>query len=301
MNDKRVVTNTRLHSKSLFFKSKLSSKLDLITGLNHYAQWGGDSPTYGKQLSSFKDYIKIVSGSSGGSDALTGDQINVLGNHLGYFLVQLNYQGNKVNWNFYWSHPFEDRSGIELLNYPDALYGFFIDFKKPKVIISKVLTEFTYTKHMSGKAPHYTDKFGIPHAASGRDNYFNHNMGVYGSGWTYYGNGIGSPFFTTNTKDSDGITKGIIRGDNRLMAFNIGIEGTINKISYKTIISHTTYFGWFGNEYDPKPQQFSGLFEINLPKSNLPIEITLGTAFDTGTYRSVNFGGFLKLTKKGNF
>jgi len=60
MNDKRVVTNTRLHSKSLFFKSKLSSKLDLITGLNHYAQWGGISSIQGKQPYAFKDYLKMA-------------------------------------------------------------------------------------------------------------------------------------------------------------------------------------------------------------------------------------------------
>ena len=71
---------------------------------------------------------------------------------------------------------------------------------------------------------------------------------------------------------------------------------------YKAIISSTTYYGWFGSEYVDKPTQISGLLEATIPKlTNLPLEITIGAAFDTGTYRPVNFGGFLKLTKRGIF
>jgi len=299
LNDKRSVENTLIHTKSLFFKSILSQNLALITGLNHYAQWAGTSSLFGKQPSGFKNYLRVITGSSGGSDALRGDQVNVLGNQLGSYLLQLNYKSDKINWNFYWSHLFEDRSGREMMNYPDGLYGLFIDFKKPKATISHLLTEFTYTKHQSGSDPHYTDELGY-HAGSGLDNYFNN--GVYQSGWTYFGNMIGSPYFTTNAKDSNGITPGIIVGDNRLMAFNIGIKGTIKNLQYKTLFSHTTYFGWFGDEYVNKPTQFSGLLEVSFSQLfKLPFRVTLGSAFDTGTYRSVNFGGSLKLSKRGIF
>lgn len=299
LNDKRMVSDARLHIKSLYLKSKLSPKLEMITGLNHYAQWAGTSLKHGKQPSGFKNYLRVISGSSGGSDATGGDQINVIGNQLGSYVLQFNYKGNKHNWNFYWSHPFEDRSGRELMNYPDGLYGFFMDFKKPKALISHVLAEVTYTKHASGDDPHYSDEFGF-HAASGMDNYFNN--GVYQSGWTYFGNTIGSPYFTTKPVNEDGITQGIIDGDNRFLAFNIGIKGMLKNTFYKAIISSTTYYGWFGSEYVDKPTQISGLLEATIPKlTNLPLEITIGAAFDTGTYRPVNFGGFLKLTKRGIF
>ena len=300
LNDKRIVDNAHVHHKSLFFKSKLSDKLDLVTGLNHYVLWGGISEVFGKQPSSFKDYLRILTGSSGGSDALIGDQINALGNSIGSYLLQLDYRGTTSNWSLYWSHPFEDRSGKELANYPDALYGFFIDFKKPKAFVTHLATEFTYTKHASGKSPHYKDEFGVYHTASGQDKYFNN--GIYQSGWTYYGNTIGSPYFTATILNSEGISKGIIIGDNRFASLNIGLKGFIHKMKYKAILSHTTYTGWFGNEYSPKPKQFSGLIEITLPTyKQLPFDISLGTAFDTGTYRPVNFGGFLKIIKNGKF
>ncbi|WP_372745417.1 capsule assembly Wzi family protein [Lutibacter sp.] len=292
--DNRIVTDARLHAKSLYLKYKLNPTLELITGINHYVQWGGTSSITGKQPSSFKDYLRIVTGSSGGHDALGNEEINVLGNHLGNYLLQLNYSGEKTNWNFYYSHIFEDGSGRELQNWRDGLYGVFIDFKQPKAFISHMLTEFTYTKHMSGSnAP--DDANG----GRGMDNYFN-NGPAYNSGWTYFGNTIGSPYFTPTPLDDDGISHGII--DNRFMAFNIGMKGTIQQLPYKLMLSHTTYFGWFNAEYQPKPTQFSGFLEFGLPKINqFPIDITIGTAFDTGTYRPSNLGGFLKLTKRGVF
>lgn len=300
MNDPRVVDGTRLHRKSLVFKTVLSSRLEMLTGLYHFAQWGGTSPVFGKQPTGFKNYLKIVTGSSGGSDATGGDQINVLGNHLGTYLLQFNYIGKQHNWNFYWSHPFEDRSGRELANFPDGLYGLFIDFKNPNALVTQLLTEFTYTKNMSGGDPHYTDKYGVVHSARGRDDYFNST--VYESGWTYFGNVIGAPYFTTKPVDENGHTRGVIQGDNRFMAFNVGIRGSIAAIQYKAILSHITYFGWFEEEYDPRPKQFSGLLELRFSEGKtLPFDLTVGTAFDTGSYRPTNFGGFLKLSKTGIF
>ena len=291
LNDNRVVKNARLHTKSLFFKSQLNETLSLIVGLNHYAQWGGTSPDFGKQPSGFTDYLRVITGRSGGSNATEGDQINVLGNQLGSYLLQVNHEGFKNNWSIYWSHPFEDRSGRELMNYPDALYGFYIDFKNEELPVNQFLAEVTYTKSMSYNPKHLISSF---------DNYFNN--GVYGSGWTYFGNTIGSPFFTPEPVDANGITKGVIVGDNRFVAFNIGAKGTLFKVHYKTMLSYVKYTGWFGEEYVNKPHQLSGLIEITIPKTRrIPVEITVGTAFDEHTAKRMNIGAFLKLTKRGIF
>jgi len=299
MNDTRFVDNTRLHKKSLFFKARLNEQWNLTAGLNHYVQWGGTSPNGTKQPSSFSDYLRAISGREGGSTALDTDKLNALGNHLGSYLLQADYNGTAQNISFYYSHPFEDGSGRELQNWRDGIYGLFVDFKKPTAVVSHLLTEFTYTKHMSGSSKHEgVDENGEPNMARGRDNYFNN--GVYQSGWTYFGNGIGSPYFTTRNIDENGVTKGF--KDNRFMAFNIGLKGTVSTIEYKAMLSHTTYFGWFDVEYAPKPTQFSGYIECKLPSiKKLPIDIILGSSFDTGTYTPVNFGGFISLRKVGLF
>ena len=291
MDDTRFVDNTNLHHKSLHIKSRLSPTFEIIAGLDHYAQWGGTSPQYGAQPSSIKDYIKVVFGAEGGDNATVNDQFNALGNHVGAYILQFNYKGQKANYNFYYSHPFEDTSGREMTNWQDGLYGVFIDFKKQKAPITHLLAEFTYTKNMSNN----------PVSISGPDNYFNN--GIYKSGWTYHGNTIGSPYFTPKPVDENGITSGVILGDNRFAAFNIGANGHVKWLPYKIMLSHTTYYGWFGQEYDSNPYQFSGILDIVIPqdKFNLPFDVAASFAFDAGSYRPQNFGAFLSITKTGSF
>jgi len=303
LNDNRYVDQANLHHASLFFKFKLNPTVDLIAGLDHYAQWAGTSPTTGKQPNTFKDFIRIVLGKSGGGSATIGDQTNALGNHLGSYLVQLNYRADKTHLSFYYSHPFEDASGLEMQNWMDGLYGLVVDLKKPTGPVSHFLAEFTYTKNMSGENPpdQGYDEDGNPIPGRGRDNYFNN--GIYNSGWTYFGKTIGSPYFTAMPVDENGITNGVILGDNRFMSFNLGMKGTFKPIQYKAMLSHVTYFGWFGNEYETKPKQFSGLVELLLPQNTkgIPFDISLAASFDTGTYAPVNFGGFLTLRRQGSF
>jgi len=222
---------------------------------------------------------------------------------LGAYLVQLNYTAEKTNLSFYYSHLFEDGSGMEFQNWMDGLYGFMIDLKKPTAPVTHILTEFTYTKNMSGANPpdQGYDENGDKIHGRGLDNYFNN--GVYSSGWTYFGRTIGSPYFTTQPVDENGITNGVITGDNRFMAFNIGLKGNLNHLKYKALLSHVTYFGWFNNEYEIKPKQFSGLLEMVLPQNTkgIPFDIAASFSFDTGTYAPVNFGGFITLTRNAWF
>jgi len=291
MNDTRFVDNTNLHHKSLYFKTILSPTFEIIAGLDHYAQWGGTSPQYGAQPSSLSDYIKVIFGAEGGDSATQNDQFNALGNHVGAYLLQFNYNKENIGLNFYYSHPFEDTSGREMTNWQDGLYGVFLDFKKDKSTVNSVLLEFTHTKNMSN----------MPTSISGPDNYFNN--GIYKSGWTYHGNTIGSPYFTPKPVDENGITSGVIVGDNRFAAINIGANGFLKALPYKIMLSHTTYYGWFNQEYEEYPVQISGILDILIPKEkfNLPFDVAASFAFDAGTYRPQNFGAFLSIKKTGSF
>lgn len=286
LNDKRVVDNAHLHNKSLYFKFKLNNKLDLITGLDHYVVWGGTSEEFGKQPTDFKTYLKYITGTGDGNK--TEDDINssnAWGNHVGNYLFQLNYKGEKSDWSIYLSHPFEDRSGREFANYPDALYGFFIDLKKPKSIVTHIITEFQYTKHQGKNS----SENGLI------DNYFNNS--VYQSGWTYFGRTIGSPFFTTKVPEN-GITYGI--AENRFTSFNVGFKGYLSEtIQYKTNITYTKYAGWFNKPLNKS--LFAPYLEILIREKSIPFEITVGTTADFGDFLPTNLGGFIKLTKTGIF
>jgi hypothetical protein len=281
--DKRVVADERLHHKNLYFKFLLSEKLSVVTGLDHYVQWGGNCDEYGKLPKGLKDYLRILTGSPGGANSTVAEQNNALGNHVGAHLFQVNYSGEKTNWNFYWSHPFEDGPGLKLANWPDAYYGFFVDLKKPNHIITHLLAEFYYTKHQgrSDSKPYFSE------------NYF--NGFIYSSGWTYFGNTIGSPFFRTKTL-KEGITAGVDQNYSRFIAYHLGFKGLLSEnMRYKTYFSYIYYPGWFDAPINK--DQISSLVEFYVQPKKIPFEITVGAAADFGSALTENFGGFLKVSK----
>ncbi|MDV7187778.1 capsule assembly Wzi family protein [Lutibacter sp. TH_r2] len=296
MNDHRFVDNTHIHQKSLHFKSKLNNKLDLVVGLDHYVQWGGTSYSSGKQPTSFKDYIRFVTGMGGGLDASGNTFKNTLGNHIGNYLLQLDYKGAKTNWNFYISHPFEDKSGREWANYPDGLFGVFMDFKKPKNVFSHLLVEYTNTKHMSGlNGPDDAD------AGRGRDNYFN-NGPTYHSGWTYFGQVIGTPFILPNEINEQGFVLGVNNNYQRLKSFHVGTKGIVKNIPYQLKLSYTTYYPWFDSASTYKPTVFSSFLETDFSSLfNHKIKFNIGTVIDAGNTIKTNYGGYIKISKKGLF
>jgi hypothetical protein len=263
----------------------LNSKLSVITGLDHYVQWGGTSVELGKMPNSFKDYLRIITGSSGGASSLAGEQINALGNTVGAYLLQFNYKGIKTNWSFYYSHPFEDRSGREMKNVIDALYGLYFKFNKKDAFLNQFILEFTNTKQMSGSF-----------AVSGRDNYFNNS--IYRSGWTYFGNVIGSPYFITKPIEND-VTKGVHLDFSRFNSYHFAFGGTLlNNITYKTHLSYTNYFGWFSNPV--KNKVFSGSLETTF-KTKLPFDIKTIIATDLSKTLPKTIGFYLSIIKKGTF
>lgn len=279
--DKRVVAHERLHHKNLYVKFLLNNKLSLTTGLDHYVQWGGNCDEHGKLPSGLKDYFRIITASSGGENADVREQDNALGNHVGAHLFQVDYLGEKTTWHFYWSHPFEDRPGLELANYPDALYGIFVDLNKPSGFITHLLAEFYYTKHQgrNDSQPYFSE------------NYFN-GM-IYCSGWTYFGNTIGAPFFRPKVP-VDGVTDGINQNYSRFTAYHLGVKGFLNeRIRYKTYLSYVYYPGWFGNPINE--EQFSSYVEFYLQPKKIPFEIIAGAAADFGSVLPKNFGGFLQV------
>lgn len=297
MNDERIVDGTHAHNKSLHFKFKTSETFSFSVGLDDWAQWGGTSPVYGEQPYDFKTYVKMVFGQPGGNNINGIDQINALGNHIGNYLVELNHTGENFNWNFYWSHPFEDRSGRELMNWPDALYGLALDFKEPNAFVSHLVAEVTYTRNVSGSAPHYKDENGNAVPASGRDQYFKN--GVYASGWSYFGKTLGTPYIITEVNE-EGIATGPDLSYNRFIAFNIGTKGFINqKVPYSMLLSYVHYYAWFDEEFETTPTQFSGFAEFDISSLlHWPIGVEVGTSFDLGNRLPDNFGGFLKVYKR---
>ncbi len=310
MTDKRFVDNTRLHHKSLYFRIIPHHQWEIIFGLGHWVEWAGISPVYGKQPSSFKDYMKIFTARSGGSGATISDSLNALGNHLGSRYYRINYKTEKYMLSAYFDNFFEDGKMTKIMrNWPDGTYGLYYGAKNKKQWISDIIYEFTYSKYQSGR---YHDRPATQEemekqdpddyfygrvTLGGNDNYFNN--GEYRSGWTYYGRTIGTPFITPCPPNADGITLGVY--NNRVIAHYIGVQGyAACKIPYRLRLSYSLNYGTYNTPLKNTPCQFSFGAEAGvLNRENAPFHICIGIYGDYGSLYNHNTGLTISFIRKG--
>jgi hypothetical protein len=285
LGDEQYVKETHLHHKSLYGKFRLNKQLILTAGLNHYVMWGGNSPEYGKLPTDFNSYLRYITGRAGSSAFPETDQQNVAGNQFGSYYMQLELNKNNYNLTFYYSHPFEDKSGMGYDNWRDNLLGVMIDFKK-RAIVEKVLYEFMYTINQSGPIHQY-------HVMRGRDNYYNH--GVYRSGYTYKGYVMASPLFSPMLF-KDGIVIGI--ENTRLAMHHIGLEGSLNEhLRWEGRFTYSHNLGTYDLPYENPKDQFSSIITFNYFQTKFPVNLSLSLAADTGELYDNRFGVLIKLSK----
>lgn len=273
MDDERFVDNARLHHKSFHFVYSTADRdFQFKAGIQHFAQWGGDSPTRGSQ-ESFEDYLRIFTGRGGGQSASIGDQQNALGNHIGGYELYLSKSFTTFKLDLIYNHLFEDGSGSRLVNTPDGRYGIFISSNKSNKLLNILMYEFFTTHHQShtSTGPHKTD------------DYFN-NTG-YRSGWTYYNRVLGAPFFTVNPDEL-----GII--NNKFTAHHLGLGGIIsvhdNQIPYKLLLSYAQNDGRRHIRYNPKQDVVYALYDIKLLKKE--VELNLQFAVEYDNYKAPVYG-----------
>ncbi len=297
MIDNRYVKGAMLHNKALSAKIALGRKVDLTVGFEHWAQWGGDSPKYGRQPTSFGDFWRIFMAGSGGEDATLSDQINVLGNHLGKEYVRIDWRAEKFTLTAQYDKPFEDGSGMKFRNAPDGIWSLQCSFNNRDAWLTDVIYEFISTTWQSGTVhdrpateeemakqdpnSHYYGKVVI----GGCDNYFSNSE--YNSGWTNYNRVIGCPLLIPNMPGEDGVTRGM--ASTRVRAHHVGLKGVaFEKVPYKFLATYSRNYGKYhqGDKsfFADRPQQVSLALEAEfgrmLPK--LPINLAAGIYGDFG-------------------
>lgn len=264
MGDDRFVKNARLHSKSLFLMYNPSTSFKLKGGISHYAQWGGNSPVLGQQPESFGEYLRVITGRSGGEEANMSDQINVSGSQLGVYIFELKKSTDNYSLKLIYNHFFEDGSGSRYANFPDGRYAVYFEKKEANSLLNALLYEFYYTKNQSqnSSSPHKNDFY-----------FWN---GIYRSGWTYQNRILGVPFF-----DFDSSLPQIV--GNKFIAHHIGISGSVDVLSkavpYKLKLSFVQKEGTLSKAYSPSRQEFYGNYEIRLLQSFIDLDLRLGTEF----------------------
>lgn len=310
MIDPRYISGAMIHNKSFAFKVALGRRVDFEAGMDHWAQWGGVSPTAGKRPSSFNDFLRVIVAKQGGGDATLSDQLNALGNHLGREYVRLTWRATAFDMVFQYDIPFEDGGQfIKLEPFPDGVYTLKFSFNGKRRFVNEVLYEFANTTWQSGPVHdraateeemtkdygkyvywqdpdhHYYGRI-VP---GGMDDYFNNSE--YKSGWTYYGRPMCLPLMIPYAPDESGITTGIV--SNRVRAHHIGIKGVAWRLPYAFKATYSSNWGrYFGDGKDvfaSRPKQLSLALEVELSEqvTNIPVAFVVGAYGDLGkVYRN---------------
>lgn len=274
-DDERYVKDTRVHHKSFHLIFDKIPNVEFTVGIQHFAQWGGTSPVFGKLPGNFDDYINVFTGREG-SDDVGGEEANALGNHLGSYVGGIKTSINNYNVEIIYNHLFEDGSGRSLANTPDGRYGIFVSDREQGRWIDAFMYEFYYTKNQSKNSP----------TTDGTDNYFNNNL--YRSGWTYESRILGVPFIYL---DEDRFR--VI--NNKMMAHHIGILGVaFSKLPYKLLSSYRKNYGAKGGG-QLRNNILSTYLDLNVYQNLFDVNVQLGADFISDA--SPNFGGGLQLSK----
>jgi hypothetical protein len=300
--DAKYATDILWHHKSLFLQLEdPEEKFPLVftAGFGHGVQWGGwtSSIDFGKLPVSFQDFARIVLGKSGGSQAIEGDQINVLGNHQGTMNVKLGYKTHDFLLSLYKQHFFDDNSGMEYANWRDGIWGAEISLNNCK-FIRKIVFEYIYTADQSGPF-HFLiyDNDRIPKPrGGGNDDYYNH--GYYFSGWSHFGRGIGNSLITSPEYNDD---RFLGFRNNRIKSYHAGINGQfIPVISYRALFTQMYGWGTMDNPFLKRKSNFSSLIELMYEPQNLKgWSAGFQLAFDKGDLYGDNLGCSLKVSKTG--
>ncbi len=147
---KRYLQGALMHNTALYVRVLAGEHLSFTGGFDHYSLWAGSNEEIGVQPHSFLDYLRVLTGSSGGSDASLGDQINSLGDHRGRELLRVDYKTD--SWSVCFQHdiPYDDRSGMIFRNFPDGANTLCFSFKDKSLWVSDIVYEYHYTLNQSG-------------------------------------------------------------------------------------------------------------------------------------------------------
>ena len=282
-------------------------KIKLYGGLNHQVIWGHEKQIYSSWgLSNAETFKYVILGKPYGTHDIPSSKV---GNHLGSIDQLMEWDMNSVLFTGYHQFFYEVGGLIKLANVKDGLWGLSLQNKQSGTTgwqWQKFLFEFLYSKSQGGE-------MDSKPRASGSEDYYNNFL--YYDGWSYQGEAIGNPLFTTTTYAREGLPSNENQYfiNNRLMAFHGGADFSINDWQCRTLLTYSVNWGTyltspgtrligdvvvtFDPPYFPQVNQFSALFETHKPLRN-GFELGLQLAFDQGDLLYNSVGGGITLTKR---
>ncbi|MBO4447491.1 MAG: hypothetical protein J5764_05135 [Bacteroidales bacterium] len=309
--DTRYVEYPWVHNMQLGLKLNVW-RFSLDLRIDHYAMWAGTDPKYGRMPSSFADYFRMCFGMKASSSGSLSDQINVLGDQRGAELIRLNYKGN--GWKISVAHeiPYEDKSGMRFVNFPDGVNTLSFSFDRKDRWVSDVVYEFIYTMNQSGplhERPATEEEMASQDPShpwygyivlGGEDDYFNHEE--YKSGWTFWGRTAGLPLMTpagtrAGSWNRNTVTLGV--ENNKIIAHHVAVSGLLfRKVPYKLMLTWSQNYGvprkhrpveTFDGDWSGYGQ-FCSAFTAVIPLLKGRLRIMPGIYYDYGKILTSGFG-----------
>jgi hypothetical protein len=292
--DETVTKNTLMHHKWLDLRIGGSFPVNVNYGLQHVAQWAGESPNYGRSEASLDNFMRVFLGRSGSASGPATEYINTLGNHIISQYLGLSLQLKSVRMEAYWQDINEDKPILRMnkaYNKRDGLWGLSVRMPRFRPLYALV-GEFLSTTDQAGP---WHDLDGV--ILGGTDNYYNN--GVYPNGWSFYGMTIGNPWITSPKYNTDG---SVSFQNNCVRLFYLSGLGELNTFKYRFTTAYSLNWGLSHLQRTTPKRQFSGQLEVFHPVPNLRnTEFSLGLSGDRGQQYGNNLALLLGIRYAGSF
>jgi hypothetical protein len=281
--------------KRCYFRTKPAERLSVTVGMQVGAFFGGESVWYTNgqvtKTASFskglKQFFKIFIPSDGGLDYYSGSS-------LGCWDLQFRYRlNNGSTIKAYLQKPWEDGSGIGLLNGCDGIWG--VQYSaSTKGLISGAVVEYLDFTNQSGPMHWDPDDHpgtDITNRAEGSDDYYyNHEYNAYAN----YGMAIGSPFLVSPIYNTDGFLQ---FAANRIRGFHVGLEGCFsNELSYRLLGGYLRSWGSGRTPFITPKNDTSFMVEaVYSPRQLKALTFKAAFAMDRGTLYGNTTGGMITI------
>lgn len=310
------IQQSYLHQKALYVRiGRPDWPVRLTGGVLHNAQWGGHSASLpanvardGQLPSSFRDYLYVVTARQPDErESVTHtafDGVNRFGNHLG--VIDLSLETTLGRWRAlgYHQHPFEDKSGVAFVNFPDGLYGLRL-LRQPAegagFRVQHLLLEYLNTMSQGGWLTHTGSRY------DGQDDYFNNYQ--YRDGWVQGGRVIGTPFLSRRAdlrpeRQNEPVRRPWAIANNRVQMTHVAAAGTVRltrrgePVRWQTRLSISRNYGTHRSPFVRSVAQVSGAVGLTWPLRWLGgSELQTAVAADGGQLYANAMGGWLSIRK----
>ena len=323
----KYTENVLYHSKAGYLKignADVFFPLSVEMGLEMSCMFGGT--TYTKKdgvmtpiesRSNLKAFYRAFIPGGGDVVELGTAFMNEEGNHLGSWLLRVNYDADTWRFSVYADKYFEDHSSMLQVDYDgygegeewnvkkkrrfllydfkDCLLGGELNLKYGSWL-RDIVFEYVYTKYQSG-AIYHDHNATIQDHISGRDNFYNHYIT---SGWQHWGQVMGNPLYLSPIYNEDGL---IQVENNRFIALHLGVDGNIlENLGYRILASWQDGLGTYGSPYAHRRYNTSLLVEADYHFTQPKLRgwsVKGAYAMDFGKIRGDNTGFQLTITKTG--